>query len=317
MKKRYLLSILIIFLIFIFPVSVFAQLPDSLKGSSIEKDYFPSKYKKVGKIGRLTGKGKVIISRKEIKRGFYADEGDPVHEMDSVYTVGDCRARLEFRDGNIVIMSSDSHLELNRVFFDAKEGKKSSLFYLWAGKVICYAVKLFRYPQVEFKLKTKTAIVGVRGTKFGVEIISDKMEQSFEIDNLVAGLRPYIAQASSPSIITKVYGIEGRVSVTSLVDGRSYMLKENEIIDAGPVGLGTPVFNPEGVKKFIEEIMESMTPVSEEPENVIRDRDIMKEEMERREEIEQIKQMEIREPKIHHEEPPTPPPSHGLERPNY
>ncbi len=315
MKRIHLLSFLIAIILFLSGSIVFARMPDILKGMNIERKYFPSGYKKVGKMGRITGKGKVVILRKEINRAFYADEGDPVHEKDSIYTIGDCRARIEFKEGNLIIMSEDSALDIDKVYFSSKEGKKSALFHMWAGKIICYAVKLFRYPEVELTLKTKTAIVGVRGTKFGVEIISDKVKQSFLLERLIAGRGIHIAQSLHTGPVTRVYGIEGRVSVTSLVDGKSYLLKENEIISAGPGGLGRPIFNPDGVRRFLENIISPIVgpkePASELPENITRERDIMTEDMERREDIENVKQMEIREPEIHHETPPPTPPTHG------
>ena len=38
------------------------------------------------------------------------------------------------------------------------------------GKVMFYAVRLFKYRTASMSVKTPTAVVGVRGTKFGVEV---------------------------------------------------------------------------------------------------------------------------------------------------
>jgi len=284
-KLRYIFTI---FFICILYSSGFALMPDALKSLHIEKEYFPSQFKEVGKFGRITGKGKVVVLRRMVNRAFYAKEGDSIHEKDTIYTIGDCRARLEFKDGNLIIMSSDTSINVEKISFSAKKGKKSAFFRMWSGKIICYAVRLFRYPDMDLKLSTQTATIGVRGTKFGVELISGREARSYVPDGLIAGRGIYLAQVSPSAPITKVYGIEGELTVTSLVDGKSYLLKQNEVISAGPEGLGKAVFSPEAVRKFVEDIVQVIPPVSEKPEDITRERDIRTEEVEMMDQIDEM-----------------------------
>ncbi|MBW1803726.1 MAG: FecR domain-containing protein [Deltaproteobacteria bacterium] len=51
-----------------------------------------------------------------------------------------------------------------------KEGKKRSFFSMVKGKAMFYAMRLFRYKETRFRLKTPTAVVGVRGTQFGAHV---------------------------------------------------------------------------------------------------------------------------------------------------
>jgi len=236
------------------------ELPKELRQLEIGDKFIKTSLKAVGKISRLTGKGRAVVVHRAKQEAYYATEGDPVYENDALYTLIDCRCRIEFRDKNVVIMAPDTHLDIDKVYESMVEGQKKSLFGLTKGKAIFYALKLFRYPKMALKLKTPTATVGIRGTKFGTEVERPKEGQSSVLNRMVASRSLELVQLSpgSQNIITRVYGIEGEVDVTSTVDGRMQRLRQNEILEADRRGLGKVRYDPEGIKVFIESVMSGL-----------------------------------------------------------
>jgi hypothetical protein len=144
------------------------DLPDALKGLEIRDYVVPSPFKRVGVIHALNGH--VVVIHRADNRAYFGVAGDPVHENDSFQTLGDGRCRIKFVNEDVVTMAANTSFAVER-FSDQKAlGQKSSLFSMIQGKAMFYALRLFGYKKVQFKLKTPTAVVGIRGTKFGAHV---------------------------------------------------------------------------------------------------------------------------------------------------
>lgn len=269
------------------------DLPEELRQLNIKEQFIESQFKEVGTIREITGKGKLVVVRRAKKDAYYAKKGDPVYENDALYTMRDCRTRLEFKDKNTIIMAPDSHLDIEEVYESLLKGKKKALFGMKKGKAIFYAIRLFRYPEMIFQLKTSTATIGIRGTKFGAEIEKTQKRRSHIMDRMLASRSLLLAQASAEqqNIITRVYGIEGEVYVASLIDGRVQRIRENEILEADLKGLGVVKFDPERTKAFIEEVVSGMVSMPRLEPRML-DKDFRREELDRMEQMEDIKQEE-------------------------
>ncbi len=226
--------------------------PEALAGVSIGSDYAPSDFKQAGRIERIAGDGRVVVLHRADKKAFYASVEDPVHENDAVYTLNGARCRILLEDKNLVTMAPDSDLLIDEVVLNSARGVKRSLFEVTRGKAVFYAIRLFRFRDVRLHVKTPTATVGVRGTKFGTEIAevpsSGKAQGRIE----VASLGPVrIAQAPA-GLLTRVFVAQGLVGVTSSVAPASQTLRENEVLEAGPSGLGPVQYDPQAVRTFME-----------------------------------------------------------------
>ena len=301
------LMFLILVLICLFLSPVFAAegtdgLPEDLRQLQIGDKFIRSGTNEVGLIGDLTGKGRLVILHKGMKAAYYAREENPVFEDDALYTLGDCRCRIEFRDKNVIIMSSDTQLDIGQIAIDVMKGEKSSLFGMTKGKAIFYVLPLFTYKEMKLELKTPTAMVGVRGTKFGIEVETIKERRSEEMAPRFAGLASVTAQVETgkDNIVTRAYVFEGKIEVTSLIDGRSQVLRENEVVEADRRGLGVVRIDPEKVRLFLEGMTSGMAPAARKvPQQMIEERTI-REDMKRMDRLDDIKQREITPPTSPH-----------------
>jgi transcription initiation factor TFIID subunit TAF12 len=104
--------------------------------------------------------------------------------------------------------------------------------------------------------------------------------------------------------VTRIYVFEGAVEVTSLADGRKQVLRENEIVEVDSKGLGEVRLDPGKIKSFLEEVggvtgsilqQESVRPILEQR--------LQREEVDRFDQIQDIKQREIAPPVSPHSVP--------------
>ncbi|MBN2059373.1 MAG: FecR domain-containing protein [Deltaproteobacteria bacterium] len=295
-----LISFYIISLI-LSPVSLSAadtDLSSEMKGITIKDGFFESPFPEAGSIQKISGTGKLLIVRRAVKEGFFGKEGDKVFENDALYTASDCRCRVVFKDHNVVMLAPDSHFEIDDFAASILQGTKKSLFSSAKGKVIVYALRLFSYKSSVLEFRTPTAVIGVRGTKFGTEIekVSDA-NRSSGLDKMTAGLGPLLAQSggSGGNFITRIYVLEGEVDVASAIDRRVTRLRQNEILETDMSGLGELRYDPDRTKMFADEVLaEGISPPSpnlpNNSEQRIHEQDF--EQMERMEEIRQQRQIE-------------------------
>lgn len=253
MRTSGCLALLAVFLLSC-PVSA-RERPEALEGVFVQDQYIPSEFRKAGRVDRIVGAGRVVVLHRASGKAYVASEEDPVHENDAVYTMGAVRCRILLEDRNVVTMAPESDLIIDEVVLDRAKGQKRSLFEITRGKAVFYAIRLFRFRDLQLRVKTPTATVGVRGTKFGTEIEHLPVRGGKPAGRRVASDAPvYLAQESLAEILTRVFVVEGQVNVISEVDGASRDIGENEIIEAGPVGLGQARYDREAVRSFIDSV---------------------------------------------------------------
>jgi hypothetical protein len=138
-------------------------------------------------------------------------------------------------------MGENSKVVADEIIDDRASQKKSSIISMLKGKAMFYVVRLFKHKTVSATVKTPTAVMGVRGTKFGVEVrktgekFADLSDKGFI----------YLAQNEPGNFETVVYGFDGEVEVNSPGDGSKNNVGAGEtlIVDnlgAGDVGLADP-----------------------------------------------------------------------------
>lgn len=251
------------------------DLPEELRRIPISEKPTRSDTPEVGAVASVAGWGGLVILHKKQDAAYYGKEKDPVFEEDAVYSLKDCRCRLEFRDKSVAMLSPESRLDIGEVALSLLEGEKRASFELVKGKVIFYALPLFGYREMKLQVKTPTAMIGVRGTKFGVEVWGRGRDEA----------------------VTRVYVFDGAVDVTSLVDGRKQTLRENETVEADRRGLGEVRLDPEKIRSFLEEVggeAGSVTQPGRTPQ--IMEQRYRREEMDRFDQLQDIKQRDITPP---------------------
>ncbi|MBN1103004.1 MAG: FecR domain-containing protein [Deltaproteobacteria bacterium] len=143
-------------------------LPGDLRGRAIMDGFVPSPLPEVGVIHGL--EGHVVVVHKGTGEAYFGREGDPLHEKDTLTTLQDSRCRIKFTNEDVVTMAPETRFGVETHDYRKAEGRTRSVFSLLKGKAMFYALRLFRYRENRVTLNTPTAVVGVRGTKFGAEV---------------------------------------------------------------------------------------------------------------------------------------------------
>lgn len=188
---------IIIYIIFFLTLIIFAKIPGAVaqtapdlkaKEKLIPKDivirdtYQPSFGDSIGKIQLV--KGRAIIIHVDDTDGYIAIQNLPLFKKDTIITTDNTRLRFELNDGSIVTIASNSKIKLSEIVFDEETKTRTSFINMALGKVRFIVSKLKNFKKSKFKVKTKTAIVGVRGSDFIVNS-SQTLTQVTTLDDTV------------------------------------------------------------------------------------------------------------------------------------
>ncbi len=194
-------------------------IPEELENLDVKDYYIASETEPVGFIQTVTGH--VVVLNRDTGEAYFAAAGDAVFQQDALFTLEESRCRIKFTTEDVITMGEDTRIDIEEFVDDHELQKKKSTIRMLKGKAMFYVVPLFRYKDVSTTVKTQTAVMGVRGTKFGVEVSS-----------------VHQAQTDPNDALTVVYGFEGEVEVYSPADGATQMVGEGEILQVGSMGVG-------------------------------------------------------------------------------
>lgn len=152
------------------------ELPDKLKKIKIEDRFLPLDEKPSGVIHALIGH--VVVVHSDRRGAYFAKAGDKVYLSDTIYTLKDGKCRVRFENEDIVSIGPDGVLKVDDIEELPKRREKRSFFSLLKGKAMFYAMRLFKYRNTNYRVKTPTAVVGVRGTKFGIHVFKKGEERA-------------------------------------------------------------------------------------------------------------------------------------------
>jgi hypothetical protein len=139
-----------------------------LRALEIRDSYIPSSAGKAGNVEAL--RGRVVVLHRGTRQAYFAKAGDAVHENDVLFTLADSRCRIRFLSRDVASMAQDSEFSVDAFLDQRQEGKKAAVFSMMAGKIKFYALRLLFYKESSLTVKTPTAVIGVRGTRFGVHV---------------------------------------------------------------------------------------------------------------------------------------------------
>jgi hypothetical protein len=144
------------------------DLPEDLQAYDV-KDYFlPAQDEQVGYIQTLMGT--VVVVREKMQQAYFATKGDAIFQADTFVTLETSRCRIKFTTQDVVTMGANTRIRVDALVDDRKARQKKSLLSMLRGKAMFYVVRLFKYKRTQASVKTPTAVCGVRGTQFGIEI---------------------------------------------------------------------------------------------------------------------------------------------------
>ncbi len=120
--------------------------------------------------------GKVFIVHEGIPSAFPASRDGLLYRGDTIYTEKNSRARFKLNDGSIMTLSSDTKLTIHKSLYDPEKKHRSSFLGLAIGKARFFVLKMFKYRETAFNVKTGTFVAGVRGSDFVIEKTALKTE---------------------------------------------------------------------------------------------------------------------------------------------
>jgi len=205
------------------------ELPADLQAYDV-KDYFiPVQGKTVGYIKTVIGH--VVVVREKAKHAYFAVKGDAIFQQDSFVTLDRSRCRIKFTTQDVVTMGANTHITVNELVDDRKSKKKKSLLSMLRGKAMFYVVRLFKYKRTEASVTTPTAVCGVRGTQFGIEIQNADGGRAQAVPIYLAdasgGNWPLLSQATTGEQ-TIVYFYGGRGELCNADGGGCFPVKQGE-----------------------------------------------------------------------------------------
>ncbi|MEW6673504.1 MAG: FecR family protein, partial [Thermodesulfobacteriota bacterium] len=274
MERRYLSNaytfcmLLWVVAALLFPAGIAAQekgasnepagLPEALKGMAVSDTFIPLFAEVVGTIQSVNGR--LIVRHGDTVRAYYAAAGNPLYENDTLYTLNESRCRIKFITEDIITMGANSSISVDQLVDDRNGQEKRSVFSMLKGKAMFYALRLFRYKKITAEVHTPTAVAGIRGTKFGIEVIETERRQalvrSVYLADASGGLLPGLIAQNSPGegSQTIVYGFDGEVEVTATGGGSTQVVGAGENVTIGPEGVGGVETTPPDVaQQFVGE----------------------------------------------------------------
>jgi len=148
--------------------------------------------------------------------------GTELKESDTVITADKSKAQIIFKDETIVTIGKNSHFSIAKYIYD-DAGEATVEFGLLKGAMKTITGRIGKIAPQRFKVKTKTATIGIRGTNF-VVIIEDDGTQ-------------------------RAYCTYGAISVT--VNGEEYIVKQGFYLVLSPDGkVEVREFTPDELQKM-------------------------------------------------------------------
>ena len=137
------------------------------QGLVMEEIYSPGRGRPVGIVQQVLGE--VVIMHGDVLKGYRAKRGIRLYKGDTVMTPGYGRVRFKLNDGSILSLAAGTKLKLTRSVYDHKKKRRSSFLQMAFGKARFFVVKMLAFKRSEFRVKTPTAVCGVRGSDFILE----------------------------------------------------------------------------------------------------------------------------------------------------
>jgi len=106
---------------------------------------------------------------------YWASSECRVYQGDAVITLSDGRVSLSMQDGSTINLAAQSRLDLSESVYSPDSARaRISLFHMAVGKARFWVKKLTGLRESRFQIKTRTAIIGVRGSDFIVDARNER-----------------------------------------------------------------------------------------------------------------------------------------------
>ncbi len=118
-------------------------------------------------VGRLVVvEGKVDFLRQGKLPAVPAKVRDEVDLGDVIRTKSASRAEVHFVDDTTLAIAPESRVAIADYLYDAPQGRRRAVLQVFKGLVYCVVNRILKMEGPEFIMKSHTAVLGVRGTKW-------------------------------------------------------------------------------------------------------------------------------------------------------
>jgi hypothetical protein len=120
----------------------------------------------VAQIKTVSGQAEIVRNGARVA----ARIGDPLYEKDTIDTGGDGSIGITFIDNTVMSSGPNSEIVLEDYQFNSSDFKGSMLTDMNRGTVSMISGDIARSSPGAMKVKTPTAVLGVRGTRFVIQV---------------------------------------------------------------------------------------------------------------------------------------------------
>ena len=122
-------------------------------------------------VGRLTQvEGRVDLLKGGQLPANPVKVNDGVETGDVIRTKSLSKAQITFIDNSTLSISPESRVGIEAYMVDSAQNKRNAVVELFQGLAQVVVSKVFKAAEPDFVVKTHTAIMGVRGTEFGIRL---------------------------------------------------------------------------------------------------------------------------------------------------
>lgn len=154
-------------LVFLLAGAAFAAddllLPAGLKMADV---YAPGIGESIGKIVLVQGDG--VVMHADMAAGYRAVRELPLYKGDTIVTRPNGRIQLELTDESVLTVGFGTRMVLDESVYDRRKKSRFSFIRMTIGRVRFFVRKLVDLRRSDFRVKTSSAVIGVRGSDFVV-----------------------------------------------------------------------------------------------------------------------------------------------------
>ena len=248
-------------LLFTAGASVGSLLPDGLV---MQEAFQPGYGHPVGKVQLVQGEA-VIVHAGEML-GYWAEKDLPLFKGDTIVTKARGRIKFILNDKSVITLSASTKLAITQSVYDPENTIRSSFINMVLGKARFWAKKLADFQSSQFKVKSMTAIIGVRGSEW-IEVVTEDSTRVITGPDTRLEVVPLVAPEKSPTVMESFQDTtieEGRLpSEVETITPEEYdrlqesfeMLEDQIAVSVPPQPEAQKEVGKEGVSAETEEVL--------------------------------------------------------------
>lgn len=138
----------------------------------VERTFQPGTGTPVGEVIRFEGLAYVIHVNSD--SAYSVETGMRLFQNDTLITESDSRIHFQLADASEITLAPQTRLTIDRSIFNPDQKERSVYMRMNMGKARFWIKKLIDFRQSSVKVKTHTAIAGVRGSRYIIEEFTDR-----------------------------------------------------------------------------------------------------------------------------------------------